>query len=247
MTAILYGMSISAWTERARWALDHHGIAFEYREHVPMLGELALMMKTRKTKTSVPLLLDGETVVMGSPEIGRHAEQSGHGERLFPEGLDAEVDRWVGLAERALDVGRAHFMARLEKRPAVQVESLPAFIPSSLRAAAAPTAVMATRFLSRKHAVGSDIEARISSDLRPVLDELRAAVARSQYLLPSGFSFADITLASAMHIVRPREDSRCGPATRDAWTNEALLRDYGDLVEWRDFIYGKHRVSAPAS
>ena len=47
MSRTLYGLSLSPWTERARWALDHHGVAYDYHEHVPMLGEVLLRMKAR--------------------------------------------------------------------------------------------------------------------------------------------------------------------------------------------------------
>ena len=36
-TPRLVFLSISPWSERARWALDHHGIDYELVAHVPLL------------------------------------------------------------------------------------------------------------------------------------------------------------------------------------------------------------------
>src|SRR5262245_44456729 len=46
----LLGAFYSPWTERARWALDHHGIAYRFEEHVPVVGELALRRRRSATK-----------------------------------------------------------------------------------------------------------------------------------------------------------------------------------------------------
>lgn len=241
MNATLYGLGQSPWTERARWALDHHGIPYEYREHVPMLGEVFLRMKTRTTKPSVPLLLDGSDVVMGSSVIGRHADRRGQGQSLFPAEHEVELERWVELAEGMANVGRAWLMTRIVESPEAQMEALPPFVPSFLRKAMAPTAAMGTRFLASKWNVASDVDVQVTSTLRPALEAIRAAVAKGPYLLQTGFSFADVAVAAALHVVRPREDATCGPATREAWTNEALVDDFADLLEWRDAIYAKHR------
>lgn len=241
MTATLYGMGYSPWTERARWALDHHGVGYAYREHVPMLGEIALRMKARTTKVSVPLLVDGEKVVIGSGGIGRYAEGAGRGERLFPSDHDAEIARWIERADAMLDGGRAWVISRILERPDAQAESLPPFIPAPLRRTLAPTAGMGSRFLAKKYGVGTDVAAQIEKTVRPVLNEIRAVVASRPYLLVSGFSFADVAIAAALQVVRPHADAKVGPHNRAAWENEALAAEFGDLLEWRDAIYAKHR------
>ena len=50
----LYGVGYSPWTERARWALDHHRIAYRYREHLPMLGEPMLRRRARAAGQAKP-------------------------------------------------------------------------------------------------------------------------------------------------------------------------------------------------
>jgi len=242
MSRTLYGLSQSAWTERARWALDHHGVVFGYHEHVPMLGEVLLRMKARTTRASVPLLADGDEVVMGSVEIARYAERVGRGASLFPRDQDAEITRWVDAGERILGVGRAWFMKRFLANKGAQTEVLPTFVPGGVRGALAPSAAMAVRFLMKKYDVPDDVEARIEHTVRPIFHDVRAALSKGAYLLsPASFSAADIVMASALHVIRPHVSAKLGPFTREAWTNEALVRDFGDLLEWRDTIYDKHR------
>src|SRR6188508_1450752 len=51
----------SPWSERARWALDHHGLAYETVEHVPFLGEIRLrrIVGKKAARATVPVLIDG--------------------------------------------------------------------------------------------------------------------------------------------------------------------------------------------
>ncbi|MBX3205263.1 MAG: glutathione S-transferase [Labilithrix sp.] len=242
MSRTLYGLSQSPWTERARWALDHHGAAYTYHEHVPMLGEVLLRRKARTKKASVPLLVDGAEVVMGSFAIAKHAERVGRGAPLLPRDKDAEIAAWVDVGERMLHVGRAWLMKRLLASKGAQAEALPSFIPGGIRGALAPSAAMAIRFLARKHAVPEDVDAEVAQTLRPLLEEVRAALEKGAYLLaPSGFSVADLVIASSLHVVRPHASTKLGPLTREAWTNDAVAQDFGDLLEWRDDVYRKHR------
>jgi glutathione S-transferase len=245
-TRTLFGLRQSPWTERARWALDHHGIAFTYHEHVPMLGEVLLRRKARVKKASVPLLADGDdVVVMGSFEIAKHAERTGRGAPLFPRDADTDIAHWADVAEQMTRIGRAWVLKRLVASRAAQEEALPGFIPGLLRGLMAPTSGMALRFLAKKYSVPTDVDEEVERTMRPLLEEMRKALARNNgsYLLsPSAFTFADLAMATTMHALRPREKMEgVGPATREAWTNEALADDFADLLKWRDAIYGKHR------
>src|SRR5579871_5769917 len=72
MALQLYGMSFTPYSERARWALDHHRVPYEWHEHVPMVGERSLRKRAGgQGKASVPLALDGETVLRDSLAIAR--------------------------------------------------------------------------------------------------------------------------------------------------------------------------------
>lgn len=245
MSRTLFGLRVSPWTERARWALDHHKMAYAYHEHVPMLGEVLLRRKARTSKASVPLLSDGDDVVMGSLEIAKHAERERGGAPLFPAGKDDEVDHWADVAERITKAGRDRLLCRMVASRKAQAESLPSFVPGGLRGALAPTAGMAIRFLARKYGSGSDLaaaETRAEETIRPLLEEIREAIKDGGYVLSKDcFTFADVAVASSLQVLRPRTEMTLGPATREAWTNEKLADEYEDLVAWRDTVYAKHR------
>ena len=113
----LYGLTQSPWTEKARWALEHHGVAYRYHEHLPFLGEVLLRLKARPrppgTKASVPLLVDDDQVLPSSLAIARHADTLGRDKPLFPSGQEREVERWADLSDRMIGAGRARVLVGL--------------------------------------------------------------------------------------------------------------------------------------
>ena len=240
----LYGLSQSAWTEKARWALDHHSVAYRYHEHVPVLGELLLRAKARSrprgTKASVPLLADDNAAFCSSLAIARHADSIGRGEPLFPEDRDDEVIRWAELSDRVIGAGRARVLAGLRVNREAQREALPQFVPGALRGLLTPMATTAAMFLGSKYDVARDPDAEGAAVLRPAFDELRAALGGRPYLLGS-FSFADIAMAASLQTLRVRKRAPLGPGTRAIWENVEVARDFEDLLEWRDTLYTKHR------
>jgi glutathione S-transferase len=239
----LYGLTQSPWTEKARWALDHHPVAYRYHEHVPVLGEVLLRMKARSrppgTKASVPLLVDGTAVLPSSLAIAHHAEGLGRGEPLFPESDQAEIARWADVSDRIIGAGRVRVLAALRSNREAQREALPSFVPGALRGALTPMAWTAAVFLGSKHDVDSEQE----NALRPALDEVRASLGGRPHLL-GRFTFADIAIAASLQALRPRKKAPIGPATRAIWENAALASDYEDLLAWRDAVYAKHRPGA---
>ena len=240
----LYGLSQSPWSEKARWALEHHAVAYRYHEHVPLLGEVLLRVKARSrphgTKASVPLLVDGDRALTSSLAIARHADSLGGGKPLFPSGLESEVERWADLSDRIIGAGRVRVLAGLRKSRAAQVEALPPFIPGLLRSAMAPMAITAAMFLGSKYDVPGDPDAEAERVLRPALEEVRKGLGGRATLLEA-FTFADAAIAASLQALVPRERAPFGPATRAVWENVALAREYEDLLAWRDEVYAKHR------
>lgn len=237
MTATLYGLHQSVWTERARWALEHHRVAYDFHEHLPLAGELLLRHKAGVKKASVPLFADGDVVVMGSADIARQAEKIGKGPKLF---TDPAVDHWIDVAERLANAGRACFFAKALASPAVQRECVPKLIPRAFLGLAAPTAATVIRYLGRKWDVPTDVPAVVANAMRPALEKVRAKLAGGAYLL-GDFGFADLAIASTLGVVEPPPMSALGPATKAAWTVPAVAADFRDLLDWRDGIYARHR------
>jgi glutathione S-transferase len=236
----LHGMRQSPWTEKARWALDHHGLSYDYEEHVPLVGELLLRRKSGEKKPSVPMLtFDGEAI-SSSIAIARHADRIGRGSPLFPRGKEDEIDRWNEVSDVILCAGRARVFTHLTESREAQREALPGFVPSPLRGVFGPSTKLAVRFLAKKYGVTPEAGRASADTIRASLARVREALGGRPYLL-SELSFADIAAAVALSAVRPPDRLAIGPATRRAWTDESLASEFGDLLMWRDALYAKHR------
>src|SRR4051812_21189698 len=105
----LTALPFSPWSEKARWALDHHRIDYQYHEHIPLLGEIRLRILMRKPRgrVTVPVLHDGDAWITDSFEIARYADRIGRGARLFPDDKLPEITEWNLRSEAALGAGRA--------------------------------------------------------------------------------------------------------------------------------------------
>jgi glutathione S-transferase len=53
---VLVGEGFSPWTEKARWALDHHGIRYRCEEYVPLAGEPWLRLRARRFHGRISVL-----------------------------------------------------------------------------------------------------------------------------------------------------------------------------------------------
>ena len=235
----LYVIHHSPWSERARWSLLHHKIAFEEREHVPLVGELGLRMRAKNTKgkVSVPLLVDEDVAVQGSLAIGEWVDARGKRDKLFPEGSQDRTKKLYDAVEDALHAARERFVRDLPTDAEAQMESLPPL----LRAlpGAALSARLGGSFIAMKYnaRIGS-VDDRMRSGLRHVRDTLGG----KDYML-GGFSFADVIGTSVVQMIAPVADKfiRLGPGTRRLWNHAKLAKEFPDLIEWRDRIYEKHR------
>lgn len=248
MTARLYGLSVSPWTEKARWALDHHRVPYDYVEYIPMLGELPVRLRTRKLggKISAPLMLDRGHVLAGSFEIARYAEQLGGGEPLFPTKACGE---WNGISEAVMQAARLLAVLRMAKSKDAQLDSVPGFVPEGLRAAGRPMAALGIHFLVWKYGLSQDRVASSEATIRESLGELRKALAgkpqAAAYVEGDRFTFADIAMAIAVDGIAPVSgDFMNIPAgMRACFTHEAIREEFADLVQWRDEVYAKHRLA----
>lgn len=239
----LYAESFAPWCEKARWALDHHGVGYTYIEHVPLLGERRLRRAARQTPATVPLLVDGDEVLMSSFAIARYAERTGTGAPLIPDEHDAAITAWNARSDAVMTAGRALLLGRMRTSRAALREQLPAFVPRVLRPALTGVAAAGVTHLVRKYAIDTAAVADHEATCRDGLDALRAALAGGLHLVGGRLSYADIAMAAALQFILP-VDGRyiaLGPATRAAWTHPALAAAYPELLAWRDRLYAAHR------
>jgi len=240
----LYGLYYSPWTERARWALDHHGIEYRYREHVPFLGEPLLRFAARETpaeKKSVPLLVDDSGAYGDSLDIVRRADAIGGASPLVTD--EAELRRWAALVEPALGAIRARVTKRVLADEEALREAATAAAPYAVAGLLKPVARAGARFIANKYQATLDDEAGQRAAVRALLEAARDALDGYPFLAGDAFGAVDILVAGALQGVQPvdAEHLRLKPATRRAWTWPELADEAGDLIEWRDALYAERR------
>lgn len=244
---VFFHLSYSPWSEKARWALEHHRIAHRAIEHLPMLGEPILRIAARRPleNVSVPMLLDGPLVLRDSFAIASHAERIGQGARLFPEGLAEDVRAWNESSEILLSALRVRLLARMYADDPSLLESVPRPL-RFLGPVSVALARSAVGFIKAKYGLRTspaEAEAR-ASEVLVSLD--RALEGGSRDYLLGRFSFADIAMAAALYFVEPGPEARIsvGPRTREMFRESELSRTYLGLVRWRDRLYGRHRSAS---
>jgi glutathione S-transferase len=244
--ADLIAARYSPYSERARWALDHHAVAYREKVYTPMLGEPFLRLRARKWrgKITVPVFVDGKTVLRDSIDIARHADAHGRGQPLFPPRAESEIASWIRDADAMLDAGRALLLPRLVQDRAAAKDTLPSYIPGPLRGLFVPLAIRGSKYLIKKHVKPRGIDpATDEATIRRVLDRLRGALAGGRSTILDGLTFADVVMAAALNMVRPVESPAVplGDAERRAWTREDLVQAYPEVVAWRDRLYAERR------
>ncbi len=246
-----FAIPYSPWSEKARWALDHHQVPYREHAYQSPIGEPLLRLRLRKWhgKVSVPVLFDGRESYADSFTIAEYAESVGNGAPLFGAARLERIRSFNEMSERALSAGRALALARvLDDDDALQ-ELLPKPLRGWSGTAGRCVAAWGVKRVLRKYdAVDGTLE-RHERQLTSVLDEVRAtldavkpAPGGLRYIL-GAFSYADIAASQVLQFVSPVKTGsfRIGRANRFAFGSEALSLRYRDLLAWRDELYAKHR------
>jgi glutathione S-transferase len=244
--ATFVALPLSPWSEKARWALDHHDVPYVEKVYTPMLGAPILRWKLRRLRgrLTVPILFDSTGAIwQESFDIARYAESTGGGTPLFRRGHEDEVERWNRLSDDAMDASRALLAYRMRDDRAAQQEALSQVVPRGLAGILRPAASVALRFLQRKYRMRDSDAAAHRARLREILIELRTALGGRRFLVGDSLSYCDIAMASALVGVEPGDTSPLpfGPATRRSSTDLELAGEFTDLLGWRDQIYVEHR------
>lgn len=244
MSLRLVVLPVSPYSERARWALDHHRLAYQAVTHVPFLGERRLrkLVGPDQPKATVPVLLTGEATLTDSWDIAGFADRTGSGAKLIPADREAEIRDWNRRANDAMASARGMVVAGMMGSPAALDESQPPAMPRLLRPLVRPVARGAMRWFARKHGVDPADQAGPRAAMSALLVELRRALGGRPYLTGS-FSYADIVMASCLQGISAVADQYIplGPATRAVWTQPEMAAEFSDLVTWRDRLYAQHR------
>lgn len=234
----------SPWSERARWALDHHGLRYELVRHEPFIGERRLrrLVGNKKERPTVPVLVTPEGMLTESWDIVEYADRVGSGKKLIPPEHEAAIRELTAVANDAMASGRALVVkAMLESNEALD-DSLPSSIPRWLRPLFRPFTRYGTAWFGRKYALDLTDTETPHRAVRRALEQFRARLGTGPYFFGS-FSYADIVVCSVLQGIRPplSEHVRLRPGTRAAFTQPELAAEFEDLLTWRDSLYRSER------
>ena len=206
----LIAIPFSHYCEKARWALDHFGVAYEQASYLPMLHIPGVMWQTRmrlgqSEKTSTPMstpivVTDEGKVIHDSAKIVRWAcaTYSDEGTALYPkahreeiEAVEDELGEQVGPHAR-----RYAYFAVLGASPKVLSGLVRNNAPAGQRMAFAVTRPLMVAALRRSLGVHERGAARSLQRLREVFDRYAQKLEGRRYLVGDRFTAADLTLAA---------------------------------------------------
>lgn len=241
----------SPWSEKARWALDHHGCDYHEIHHAPVVGEWRLRAQMRRPfgRLTVPVLRDGDRWLTDSFDIARHADAIGHGTTLFPAHALEEIVHWNRRSEAALAAGRAILMRTWARTPELAVAALPPGLPRALRPLALRLGRFRLRAFMAKYGIREDDHSH-DEVLREALEELEKALAGRIHLVGDRFTWADIAMALTLQQVRPVDPRFIVrlPGLPPAGMNVPELESrHAALFAWRDTLYARFRGRGAAA
>jgi len=243
--SILFGLSVSPWSEKTRWALDYANAHYQYQEFTPMISNLGVRIQSKRffNRISVPLLIDGDNVFSDSFSIAKHANTLSKKGSLFPQDKLDDIAHWNNISEQTLEAGRALVVIKMQSNREACIKSLPPFFPEPIKPLMLPVAKSGLFYLKKKYGFSEENTQRYEQIIVDNLQKLQDALAESpQYLLGS-FTYADICMAVTLQIIKPIQNSHVmlDSATEQCWTNKALAKKFSDLITWRDSIYQQYR------
>ena len=247
---LLLGVYYSPWSLRARWMLDHHGIDYDYREHLPMLGEWRLrwLARGQAGPVSVPLLVLPEgQVLLDSWDIACWADWQVESPEasMIPNEQAVAIKEIHDEADAFCEAGRVLVLeATMGSRTAL-AEQLEGLVPRFARSALAGMSAQGARFLRRKYGVSTDFR-EAEKTMRRILESWSKQLGLEdggdddtpRWLFDDRRTYADVVVALALAFVQPREEAKLGPGTRESWTRDALLDAAGSLLRWREQVLG---------
>lgn len=243
----------SHFCEKARWALDWHGIAYDEIGWPPGL-HIILAKRCGAKATTLPILLDGESVVQGSGAIIDWAESKSQDctRTLNPRSNQAEANEIERRADQVIGVHvrRLNYAETLPSHPYLVKPSLFFRASGWHRLIGNMMWPVVRRIMIRRHDIrpgaASESRARLNAELDWLDDKL--ADGRS-YLVGDRFSRVDLTVASLLaEFARPREM----PAHHEMLEHDALAADVERWKErpvmgWVIAQYNAHRTPLTSS
>jgi len=244
----LVTFAASHFCEKARWALDWHGIGYEEVGWPPGLHQI-LAKSCGAKHTTVPLVFDGQDVIQGSGAIIDWADKS---DKDRTRSLTPPADRGEAkeIERRADEVIGVHVrrLAFAELLPNYSHVVKPALF---YRASGWRRVVgnlmwpVSWRVMMRIYDVRPGAAAESRAKLEEEFDWLDGKLADGRnYLAGDRFSRADLTVASLLaNIARPKElSAQHGMSGSDALVADVTRWSKRPIMRWVTTQYAMHRA-----
>ena len=244
----LITFAASHFCEKARWALDWHGIAYDEIGWPPGL-HILLAKSCGARRTTVPIVLDGADVIQGSGAVIDWAESKAKdpARSLNPKAALAETEEVERRADEviAVNVRRLAFAELLPTYAHVVKPALFYRTSGWRRLVGNMTWPIAWRIMMRMYDLGPGAASESRAKLEAELDWLDGKLADGRaYLIGDRFSRADLTVASLLaNFARPKElPVHHGMKGPDALAADVNRWSERPVMRWVIAQYRAHRA-----
>ena len=249
----LITFAASHFCEKARWALDWHGIDYEEIGWPPGV-HLILAKLCGARHSTLPIVLNGAEVIQGSGAIIDWADgkASDRGRSLTPKANLAEAKEIERRADEIIGphVRRLAFAEALPSHAYLIKSALSHRASGWRRRAGNMMWPVARRIMARMYEIGPGAAAESRAKLEAELDWLDAKLADGRaYLASDRFSRADLTVASLLaNFARPTElSAHHGMKGPDALAADVNRWSERPVMRWVLAQYREHRRPAAQS
>lgn len=198
-TPVLITIPISHYCEKARWALDRAGIAYQERAHLQVLHWIPV--RRAGGQKTAPVLVWGDRVFADSADIVEEVGAKGPPQRsLFPKDPTAAAE--ARALQRDFDAclgpeGRRWMYNALRGRRGIAIAYGCTGVPAWQRRALPFAYPVATRIIDRYLDVTPATAAQSEVEVRSVFDDVAERLGDGRpFLCGERFSAADLTFAS---------------------------------------------------
>ncbi len=231
---------ISHFSEKARWALDFEGVAYDERRLLP--GPHLLVTRRLAEASSVPILEHDRRVIQGSSAIIDYLSETLGASRLVPRTANAEARELEALADHAFGLGvqRICYCELLHhRRTTIDLWSQrgPAWA-KPLYAVLYPAMVPV---IKRMYGVRPDAVERAKQRFREAIARFDEELATKRYLGGEAPNRVDLTVAALLSpCVRPPEQPITWPIVPEL---TSFLDEFepSRTFEHVRFMYRTHR------
>ena len=254
-----YTFATSHYCEKARWAMDFAEIIYDERPQTPVLHIPNILRISKSKNSSVPLLIDGDTMLQDSTAIMRWADAKAPEKGLFAAAkpgksgkvskaaaaraekqraeIEATIERYDGMGQHVRRFSYGHLiddrkrllMALTWASAPLQSVALKAYYP------------LVKASLKKAYNITPESAARSRQVVLKQLDEIAAAVAKTGYLCGEDVTAADLAVASLLAPVAMPEEQPVYRALRKHAAAPVAELSQHPAMEWAREIYRKHR------